>query len=528
MPAHSRRGARRYPGAVLQTPKSEDYYDGYNHVLAHYVPSSAKRIVEVGCARGRLGYELKQEDPERVVIGLERDPSAAETARTRLDEVIVCDIEADFPDIEAGTIDCVIFGDVLEHLYDPEAILRRARQLLTPDGVVLVCVPNIGHFSIIKALLRGDPMYQPSGLLDATHIRFFGHATFIKMLLDVGFVPDLVDTIDSGGAEDVVPAAKQLLEQFRVPPALALKSLGAYQYIFAAKPLPDVDLAVPVAPITFVVCVNDEDQLNSNLMRSPCLWPGTPHEVLFYRDQRSAADGFNLGLKEAANELVVLVQQDMYLPLGWDQRFVQHLEQAEREFGPIGVAGLIGITYRGGEPVRHGRAVDRYWSLDCGDRAPVAVDGLDEILLAVRRDSGLRADPALGFHHYGTDLCLTAAEAGLTNVVVDALAYHNSLFWEADRSFHVGLDTLLRKWPETRPLHTCMGDAEAMLAAAPPVREPSREAEQDPELAQLQLRLEGTEQRLAAVLNSRTWRVGQALGKALGRGRQAHSDSPTS
>jgi len=506
---------------VLDTPPAADYYDGFNHVLFHHVPSSAKRILEVGCARGRFGYELKQQDPDRRVVGLERDPSAAEIARTRLDEVIVCDIEAEFPDIEPGSIDCVVFGDVLEHLYDPEAILRRARQLLAPDGLVLVCVPNISHHSIVKALLRGDPMYQPSGLLDATHIRFFSHATFIKMLLDVGFVPELVDNIDSGGSEHVLPAAMPLLEYFRVPPARAVQSLSSYQYIFAARPLPDVDLESPVTPITFVVCVNDEDQLNSNLMRSPCLWPGTPHEVLAYRDQRSAADGLDAGLKEAANELVVLVHQDVYLPLGWDRRFLEQLEQAEREFGPVGVVGVYGIRYRDGEPTHYGRAVDRFWLLERGGPFPAVVDGLDEIVLAVRRDSGLHADPALGFHLYGTDLCLSAAEAGLTNVVVDALAYHNSLFGDLDRSYHLAREALLRKWPDVRPLHTCMGQADAMSTPAEPVEQPGP----DDELADLRARLEGTEQRLDAVLNSRTWRLGQVVAKVLGRGRRAHSET---
>ncbi|MDQ1751587.1 MAG: hypothetical protein QOE71_2643, partial [Pseudonocardiales bacterium] len=176
---------------MLKQPKTAGYYDGFNERLYRQVPSTALRIVEVGCARGRLGFELKQQDPRRTAIGIEWDVDAAEVARTRLDEVWVCDLQREFPDIEPGSVDCVIFGDVLEHLYDPEAVLRAARTLLAPEGSVLVCVPNITHFSIVKALLRADPMYQPAGLLDATHIRFFSHATFIKMLLDVGLLPDL-------------------------------------------------------------------------------------------------------------------------------------------------------------------------------------------------------------------------------------------------------------------------------------------------------------------------------------------------
>lgn len=501
---------------MLGVPKSDDYYDGFNEYLLRHVPSSAQRILEIGCAQGRLGYELKRQQTTRTVLGIERDPAAAQVARTRLDHVFDCDVELALPDIAPGSLDCVIFGDVLEHLYDPESILRSARDMLSPDGVILVCVPNICHFSIVKALLRADPMYQPSGLLDATHIRFFSHATFIKMLLDVGLLPDVVDTINSGGTDHMIPAATPLLEYFGIPPSRALKSLDAYQYIFTATRLPTVE--TPSLPITFVACVNDEDQLNSNLLRSPCLWPGTPHQFLPYRGMRSAADGFNEGIANATNDLVVLVQQDVYLPQGWDRRFTAQVAQAEQRFGPLGVVGTFGRRYRSGEPEHLGCAVDRDRLLDFTGNLPAAVDGLDEILLGVRRGSGLRADPQLGFHLYGADLTLAAADAGLTNVVVDAPMYHNSLFAEVTESFHASREVLLRKWPQVRPLYTNMGRLDTMSTPPPPVV--SAEAPQDSrdeQIADLRRRLDETELALDAVLGSRTWRMGRTLAKMLGR-----------
>jgi 2-polyprenyl-3-methyl-5-hydroxy-6-metoxy-1,4-benzoquinol methylase len=142
------------------------------------VPSRAKRILDVGCARGRLGHELKLQDPTRYVVGVEQDPDAAKAAGERLDDVFVLDVQVDTPPIEPGSLDCLLLGDVLEHLVDPEEVLRRYRGLLRDDGLVLVSVPNIQHFSVIKNLLRGDFMYQPSGLLDGTHLRFFTYMSF--------------------------------------------------------------------------------------------------------------------------------------------------------------------------------------------------------------------------------------------------------------------------------------------------------------------------------------------------------------
>jgi hypothetical protein len=304
-----------------------------------------------------------------------------------------------------------------------------------------------------------------------------------------------------------------LLDYFGVPPSRALKSLNAYQYVFLARKQRDLD-ATPVAPMTFVACVNDEDQLASNLLRSPCLWPDSPHELLLYRGVSSVAEGFNAGLDAARNDLVVLVHQDMYLPAGWDRRFASQVAQAELTHGSLGVIGLFGMRYRDGEPVHLGRVVDRDHLLDHGQQFPTVVDGLDEILLAVGRSSGLRADSRLGFHYYGADLALTASQAGLVNVVVDAPAYHNSLFAEVNHAFHDSRQALLEKWPDVRPLHTNMGQADAM--APLPAPEPPRDL--DVEFADLQARLERSQQELHAVLHSRTWRIGRAVARLVGRG----------
>ena len=56
-----------------------------------------------------------------------------------------------------------------------------------------------------------------------------------------------------------------------------------------------------------------------------------------------------------------------------------------------------------------------------GPELPPQVATLDELLLIVRRDSGLRFDPELGFHLYGADICLQASEQGLAVVALAAL-----------------------------------------------------------------------------------------------------------
>jgi hypothetical protein len=170
------------------------------------------------------------------------------------------------------------------------------------------------------------------------------------------------------------------------------------------------------------------------IISSPCLAPDSARQVLLIKNCPSAADGLNIGIERAGNEWVVFVHQDVLLPPGWDGCVADQLQEAERRFGPIGVAGVYGV----GEIItsgdlteslaaeRIGWVVDSGRMLRDGPELPAQVATLDELVLVVRGDSDLRFDPALGFHLYGADICLQTRELGLAVVAMGALCYHNS------------------------------------------------------------------------------------------------------
>ena len=187
--------------------------------------------------------------------------------------------------------------------------------------------------------------------------------------------------------------------------------------------------------VSFIACVSDDAVLKANLLRSPGLvGPDSPHEVIVIHKAPSAAAGLNMGLERAKHEWAVCLHEDVHLPEGWDRLLMTQLREAERQFGKIGVAGVsgVGTAQQVGqasgrsarpEPVltracaqRVGWVVDRGRTLRDGPELPARVATLDELLLVVRRDAGLRFDPELGFHLYGADICLQAHERGLAVV----------------------------------------------------------------------------------------------------------------
>ena len=117
---------------------------------------------------------------------MEPHPHAAARAQSMLTRVIV----APFPsaEIEAEeSFDLVVFADSLEHIADPWHALDVAARHLSPDGHLLVSVPNISHYSVILQQFRGRWDYATEGLLDKGHLRFFTPKTIQEVLAAHGF-----------------------------------------------------------------------------------------------------------------------------------------------------------------------------------------------------------------------------------------------------------------------------------------------------------------------------------------------------
>jgi Glycosyltransferase like family len=211
--------------------------------------------------------------------------------------------------------------------------------------------------------------------------------------------------------------------------------------------------------LSFVACVSDDELLQSNLLTSPCLRRGSRHEVILVRGCKSAAKGLNLGIERAAGEWIVCVHQDVFLPGGWDLQLARQLQEADLRFGPIGVAGVYGV----GPAIRQdgclaaervGCVVDRGRELHEAGELPARANTLDESLLVVPEDTPLRFDPELGFHLYGADLCLQAAERGLAVVAIEAPCEHNSRSIGLPPEFFKSAEVFARKWQHRLPVAT--------------------------------------------------------------------------
>jgi 2-polyprenyl-3-methyl-5-hydroxy-6-metoxy-1,4-benzoquinol methylase len=151
-----------------------DESPGSTHNLVLGLVQPGSRVLEFGCATGYMSQALRDRRGA-TVVGVELDPEAARLADERAERVLVGDAEMLDLEAELGTerFDAILFADVLEHLRDPAALLRRVRPFVAEGGVVVASIPNVAHAAVRLALLGGSFRYREQGLLDETHLRFF-------------------------------------------------------------------------------------------------------------------------------------------------------------------------------------------------------------------------------------------------------------------------------------------------------------------------------------------------------------------
>ncbi len=202
-----------------------------NDDLLERIPLSATLVLDVGCGTGRLASAYRRLNPRVRLLGIDKDPAAAELAAQRFDEVAVVDVERDpLPFALERPIDCIIYSDVLEQLHDPWRVLSRQIEALSDDGTILLSVPNLEHWSFADHLLRGTWTYEADGLLDETHLRWFSLESMRQGLLKLGLLPYDVHPRVSDASQAEAFVAK-------IAPALIALDVDPQAYVQRAAPL---------------------------------------------------------------------------------------------------------------------------------------------------------------------------------------------------------------------------------------------------------------------------------------------------
>lgn len=218
---------------------SFEYSIGVRDDLLKYIDVKRENtaILDIGCALGGDFCTIKEINPEVELCGIELDPQTAAIAKmfadvrnTNIEETIVPEWREKF--------DCVIMGDVIEHLIDPWAALKNVYDMMKPGGCIIASIPNVLNISVVYDLLQGNFTYQDAGILDRTHRRFYTRREILKLFKTAALEPEIVGESTVGGFEGKNNELARMARGILAIPEVTIESeeLEAYQwYVKAVK-----------------------------------------------------------------------------------------------------------------------------------------------------------------------------------------------------------------------------------------------------------------------------------------------------
>lgn len=220
------------------------YYANINLDLLNRIPLSSQNVLEIGCGQGRLGASFKRRHPLVKYFGVELMPEEAKIAATNLDAVVCANIELDhqlprqfLTQLNSNVLfDALVLGDVLEHLQDPWKLLLEAHHWMAPNSACIICIPNVGHWSVVQQLLKGRFDYAEAGLLDKTHMRFFTLETAIEMLSQTGWtvVEAIPRTFQPEKTHEALSVILPIAKSMNLNEAKLKRDLTAFQWVIRA------------------------------------------------------------------------------------------------------------------------------------------------------------------------------------------------------------------------------------------------------------------------------------------------------
>lgn len=195
------------------------------------------RVIDLGSGPGVVARHLVDHGCDITVVDEDREALRIAAGHARRAYCVNLNDPAWTDQLDTGErYDVVILADVLEHLADPDAALRSAVRLLDDGGHVVVSLPNVSHNGVLATLCNATFKYSETGLLDRTHVRFFG-ARDIEPLLDraslvlehIEFVTAHPRTTEFADAWEALPLRTKL--------ALRSNPYGnVYQFVLRARP----------------------------------------------------------------------------------------------------------------------------------------------------------------------------------------------------------------------------------------------------------------------------------------------------
>jgi trans-aconitate methyltransferase len=154
---------------------TSSYYQHNRSEILKLIDITPRRVLDIGCGKGGVASMLHQNYPSLRITGFDKFKDDSFEYADIFESFHNFDLSSDWPVIDYTVFDFVLMLDVLEHLIDPQSVLAKLSKLLAKGTQVIISLPNFHAYSNLYEIVKtGRFQYKDSGILDRTHLRFYG------------------------------------------------------------------------------------------------------------------------------------------------------------------------------------------------------------------------------------------------------------------------------------------------------------------------------------------------------------------
>lgn len=200
-------------------------------LVCETIPDGAK-VLDIGAGSGVLGRALAFHGRKVVIDGVEPNAFAAGLATPHYRRMHVGFFQDHQAELMGERYDFIVLADVIEHVSYPPEFLAAVTNLLDVKTRLLVSLPNVAFGAVRLALLRGAFDYTQSGLLEATHLRFFTRRTALRLFAECDLQVVRSHGMQRSWFRTEISRVSQAWSPATVLPLLFDRESLVYQYVF--------------------------------------------------------------------------------------------------------------------------------------------------------------------------------------------------------------------------------------------------------------------------------------------------------
>jgi methionine biosynthesis protein MetW len=164
--------------------------------------AGGERLLDIGCWNGSFLEQVRDLERYKELCGVDIIPEAVEATRAKGFAAQVVDLNGAFLPFPDEYFDAVTILAVMEHVFDPYAVVREIYRVLRPKGTLIIDVPNVGSFTNRLRILFGRiPITSRDPGWDGGHLHYFTKQALDQFLVTEGF--GIIARKATGGRPDL-------------------------------------------------------------------------------------------------------------------------------------------------------------------------------------------------------------------------------------------------------------------------------------------------------------------------------------